>query len=89
MTITINNKEYTIITDARPKYRSDRNDADHWVAMDIADESDIDEYGDPHQYIAWYYVPEAWYYTPEMDDEGFELDQIDYDEPHDLQDIGY
>ena len=35
-----------------------------------------------HQYIAWYYAPE-------MDDEGFELDQIDYDEPDDLQDIGY
>ena len=82
MTITINNKEYTIITNARPEYRSDRNDADHWVAMDIADESDVDEYGDPHQYIAWYYVPE-------MDNEGFELNQIDYDEPHDLQDIGY
>ena len=82
MTITINNKEYTIITNARPEYRSDRNDADHWVAMDIAAESDVDEYGDPHQYIAWYYVPE-------MDNEGFELNQIDYDEPHDLQDIGY
>lgn len=82
MTITINNKEYTIITDARPEYRSDRNDTDHWVAMDIADESDVDEYGDQHRYIAWYYAPE-------MDDEGFELDQIDYDEPHDLQDIGY
>lgn len=82
MTITINNKEYTIINDARLEYRSDRNDTDHWVAMDIADESDVDEYGDPHRYIAWYYAPE-------MDDEGFELDQIDYDEPHDLQDIGY
>ena len=82
MTITINNKEYTIINDAHLEYRSDRNDTDHWVAMDIADESDVDEYGDPHQYIAWYYAPE-------MDDEGFELDQIDYDDPHDLQDIGY
>lgn len=82
MTITINNKEYTIINDARSEYRSDRNDTDHWVAMDIADESDVDEYGDPHRYIAWYYAPE-------MDNEGFELDQIDYDEPHDLQDIGY
>jgi len=82
MTITINNKEYIIINDAHPEYRSDRNDAEHWVTMDIADKSDVDEYGNPHQFTAWYYVPE-------MDNEGFELDQIDYDEPHDLQDIGY
>lgn len=82
MTITINNKEYTIINDAHPEYRSNQNDAYHWVAMEIVDKSDIDEYGDPHQYIAWYCVPE-------MDDEEFELDQIDYDEPDDLQDIGY
>ena len=82
MTITINNKEYTIASDARPEYRSDRNDPDHWVAMYIIDERDTDEYGDPHQYIAWYYAPE-------MDNGGFELDQIDYDEPHDLQDVGY
>ena len=82
MTITIDNKEYTIINDAHPEYRSDRNDAEHWVAMDIVDNSDVDEYGDPHQFIAWYYVPE-------MYDEDFELDQIDYDEPDDLQDVGY
>ena len=82
MTITINNKEYTITNDAHIEYRSDRVDPMHWVAMTIIDESDVDEYGDPHHYIAWYYAPE-------MDDEEFELDQIDYDEPHDLQDIGY
>ena len=82
MTITINNKEYTIINDAHLEYRSDRNDTDHWVAMTIIDESDVDEYGDPHQYIAWYYVPK-------MYDEDFELDQIDYDEPDDWQDVGY
>ena len=50
--------------------------------MSIADKSDVDEYGDPHQYIAWYYVPK-------MYDEDFELDQIDYDEPDDVQDVGY
>jgi hypothetical protein len=82
MTITINNKEYTIISDARPEYRSSYADPDHWIAMYIADKSDVDEYGDPHQYIAWYYVPK-------MDSEEFELDQIDYDDPHDLQDVGY
>lgn len=82
MTITINNKEYTITNDAHIEYRSNRNDTDHWVAMTIIDESDVDEYGVPHHYIAWYYAPE-------MNNEGFELDQIDYDEPHDLQDIGY
>lgn len=82
MTITINNKEYTITNDAHIEYRSNRNDTDHWVAMTIIDESDVDEYGDPHHYIAWYYAPE-------MNNEEFELDQIDYDEPHDLQDIGY
>lgn len=82
MTITINNKEYTITNDAHLEYRSDRNDTDHWVAMTIIDESDVDEYGYPHQYIAWYYVPK-------MYDEDFELDQIDYDEPDDWQDVGY
>ena len=88
MTITINNKEYTITNDAHIEYRSGNgvtgyfSDPYRWAAMEIADESDIDEFGNPHQYIAWYYCPE-------MDDEGFELDQIDYDEPDDLQDIGY
>lgn len=82
MKIAINNKEYTITNDARIEYRSDRVDPMHWVALDLIDESDRDEFNDPHKYIAWYYVPE-------MDNEGFELDQIDYDEPDDLQDIGY
>jgi hypothetical protein len=50
--------------------------------MYITDDHDVDEYGDPHPFIAWYYVPE-------MGSEDFELDQIDYDDPHDLQDIGY
>lgn len=82
MTITINNKEYTITSDACPEYRSDRVDPDHWIAMHITDDQDVDDYGDPHQYIAWYYAPE-------MGGEDFELDMIDYDDPHDLQDIGY
>ena len=82
MTITINNNEYTITNEAHIEYCSNRNDTDHWVAMGIADKSDVDEYGDPHQYIAWYYVPK-------MYDEDFELDQIDYDEPDDVQDVGY
>lgn len=82
MKITIKNKEYTIANDAHIEYRSDRVDPVHWVALDLIDESDRDEFGEPRQYIAWYYAPE-------MDDEGFELDQIGYDEPHDLQDCGY
>ena len=82
MTITINNKEYTITNDARIEYRSGRVDPMHWVVLDLIDESDRDEFDDPHKYIAWYYAPE-------MNNEGFELDQIDYEEPHDLQDIGY
>lgn len=82
MKITINNKEYTITNDAHIEYRSDRVDPVRWVALDLIDESDRDEFDDPRQYIAWYYAPE-------MGNEGFELDQIDYDEPNDLQDIGY
>lgn len=79
MTITINNKEYTITRDADWEYRSSRVNPDAWVAMYLEDKSDKDEYGDTHKYIAWYYV----------EDNTTELEAIDYESPYDLEDIGY
>lgn len=74
MTITINNKEYTITRNAEIEYRSSYADAKNWIAMYLTD-------GD-RDYIAWYYVEGG------VDNDNFELDMIDYDEPHDIEDLG-
>ena len=75
MTITINGKIYRIRRDAEIEYRSDRVDPFSWVAMYLEDESITDEFGDHPHYIAWYYVEDL---------ENTELDDIDYENPHDI-----
>lgn len=71
MTITLNNKEYTITRDADFEYRSSRVTPENWVALYL---SDVDD--DETTCIAWYYVD---------DPANTELDMIDYDNPHDIE----
>ena len=76
MTITINDKVYTIVGDAFWDYNSfDHSDPQRWVTQYLTDGE--------HDYQARYYV------GTELDEnEYFDLDDVDYEEPTELIDLG-